>query len=605
MKDKKEAQPKEQAIASKIESQVAEDEAYEDLDKLRKEIQGKIDESKAYFEKNMHIGWDKANNLYRCIRARGQFQLEWQNNFASGKPFATVQQLYANLMSGLYPKDKLWSLRPAEVSQPNTNVADLWKKVMLIQAQDMHLRRNLGWSVLDAIICDYGILEYGWLFKKRVKKYLDYKSGKVTPVEDPERISRPYFESVSPFDFLSDLDAMSWETQEWAARRVRVTLGEMESDPTYNMNAEIERLKRNNKDATEYTAFDGWKYWTANTIIIILDGGHIIKKHWTLLKSNVIPCLPVTLFTEQRTPAGIGLLGVLRGSLEYIDKIMNSNADNMDLALQRIWTLKSSSDIPFSRLNIFPGKIFKVDSHDELAPVNMPGINLDSYKEMQIHEQFIKDISGNMEMYTGDTATQDKINAVQTTVKEREVIESNQEELLKPMLRAWIDMNQQFMDKKEVALVVGKQEASKYKVEDKGTDLNVALIVDVTGESSEVEKLIGIDNITRFTNLVSSIVQVPPNLQGPIFAELVELFGYKDKFKLETPNAQAKPISPDAISKIKQEAARLASAKGLTPEQYMGRLAEQYGMPGPKLMEKILNAGSIEEFLKAPQGGAV
>jgi hypothetical protein len=611
----KKAKP-ESEQGSDLSSEISLDDDFDSLDDLRTEIMGQIEEAKTWYEKQYHITWDEMNNLYRGIRERGKNQLEWQHNYSSGKPFGIVQQVYTHIMQGLYPKEKLWSITPRENDNENNQLAaKAWKEIMLVQSKGMHLRRNMGWSVLDAIIFDCGIMEYGWKFQTITKKYLDWKTGKVEVVGDVERISMPYFESVAPFDMIGDLDAQSWETQGWVGRRIAVSWGEIESDRAYNRKDEKARLQLEFKDKDKLTpgkVFEGWKYTKKDLVVIILDGGYIIKKHTTLLKSNEINYLPIILFPEQRTPIGIGLLSNIKDSLQYFEKVMNSNADNLDLAIQRLWVLKSNSDIPFNKLKVSLGKVWKVGPNDDLQALQMPGINADSYKEMQLHDSIVNTIAGNNEPFAGETATQDKLNAIQTTQKANESVMYNQEEFLIPGLTAWLNMNQQFMTVEECAKVVGKVRAGALRLEDKAVDLNIALDVELSGEASEYERLLEVDNMSQFTNLAVAIAQLPPQLQGPMYEILADLFGYKDKLTASaaqtapvagaTGNQGAGPdnITPEMISAIKAEAEAFAKAAGVTVDQYMNDLAAKMQLQPQDLIIAIVKAGSIQKLL---QGG--
>lgn len=599
----KSKQPQNQ-IAENIETKVAEDEDYSDIEKLRLEVKRRIDEAVAYFENNFHTRWDEMANLYRGLRARAAQMLEWQNNFVSSKPFGVSQQVYAACMQGLYPKEKLFSLTPREQTENAKIAASGWKQVMLVQSKKMHLRRNMGWTVTDGIICDYGISKYGWKFETKVKKYLDWKTGKVEAVEEPQKISTPFIKSISPFDFLSDLDAMSWEEQEWTAERIAVSMDEIESDPTYNMNDEIAAvkiwLKTKSQDEPVGRLLYGWEYHTCDTVLVILDEcDKIVKKHYTLLKSNEIPYIPFCLFPEQRTPGGMGLLNNIKGSLQYIDKLMNANADNMDLALRAPWTLKSNSNISFTKLDISLDKIFKVDANDELQRMQIPGPDLGAYREIQLHEKFIDGVSGGNQPYESDTATESKLNALQGTAKVRETIEYNQDEMLVPMLRAWLNMNQQFMEAKEVTATVGPTKAKQMKLESQGIDYNVDVEIELTGEASEVERLIEVDNLTQFTNLAQAIASLPPDIQPGLLSELVNLFGYKDKIKLG--GANVNEGDKQKLLAIKAEAEAMAKEQGVKPEDIMNGLATKMQMTPEQLMKAVIGAGSIKAFV----GGAV
>jgi hypothetical protein len=363
-----------------------------------------------------------------------------------------------------------------------------------------------------------------------------------------------------------------------------------------------------------------WEYHTKDSIMLIVAGKFMVKKHWTPFKENKLPYYIVTSFPETRTPYGLALVEMIYDSLEYINTVMNANADNMDLALQRMWLIKSYSDIPFNKLESGPGKVYKVSAFDDMTPVPTVPLNPESYREIGTHTQFANDVAGNPDTpQAASTATEAKLSALNFSSKIRESIKYNREEFLIPFLRSWINLNQQFLTKEDAVSLLGSKKAKELAIETKNVDWNVDLDVELTGEASDVDRLLELDKFSQFVNLIVAASKMPTGLsQSLVYKQILTLFNYPnewlnqqtDQIK-DTQEQQAQqptegqpaqptngPTQADAQA-IKSEIEAAAKSAGVPPQQFLANMAEKMQVDVASLLKSIMAAGSFDKFAES------
>jgi hypothetical protein len=292
---------------------------------------------------------------------------------------------------------------------------------------------------------------------------------------------------------------------------------------------------------------------------------------------------------------------------------MNSNADLTDLAVMPIWLLNSNTNIDYNKLELYPNKVFKVDNNDKLANLPMPGPRTEGYKEISEHERYIHGISGNLEQVEGaDTATEAKLSAIRAQGKTKEYVKFNREEFLIPFLTAWLNLNQQFLTKEDAIKLLGEKRANDLHLEDSDVDLNVDFEVELTGEASDIDRVLELDKITQFNNAMIAISQLPPEINKEVvIKKLVSLFGYEpNEWINKVPNVPQQPAVPGQeesgmdkaevekrVIKVKGEVEQVANEQGVAPEQYLTDMANKMQIDIKTLMALMVKEGGLQEFI--------
>lgn len=616
-----------------------------DIEEYLQMVLAKISDGRQYYEDVFHDSWEELASLYEGIRQRTEEMQDWQNNLAPNNGFGLIRQQLALYMNTLYPKRDNYGMKPRKYVEDKKKVkmsVDLHKEIMDIQSKMMHEYRNFTWLVLDSLIFSSGKCDIGWhIDYKDDRYYLETKTGKKEKVNF-QKISRPYIKVPNPFDIIVDPDCDAIEDDingaEWGAIRDSITVGELKESPRYNVGSEVKRFLVDNPKLKNWDRLERWDFRTRTERALVITGindsaipsncggGYLVSKHYTPYKDNKLHILSMVAYSKQRSVEGLSTMMMIRDSLKYITKIVNSNADAMDLALLGLWMLKSDSDIPFDRAKIFPSKVFKVNSFDELKKMDVTGVHPSAYQEIEVHEKMMQGVTGNLDAVNVQpetkTATEAKIEASRNSVKTKEDVKFNKEEFYVEYLRQRLDMNQQFLTKEDAIAMVGERRMKELGIEPDGVDWNIDLDIELTGELADIDRVNEADKINNFVALVQMVTQLPDAFDKvTMLKEMMNMFGYPEKWIMEQkpqetpkqlpagaeeqtqPNPADPAVKEQVVSGIEQEVQQMAQQAGQSPEQLIQGIATQLQAKPEQIFEQAVQAGGLGKFLQTISGG--
>ena len=591
----------------------------EDIASYKTQILNEIAEGYNFYDEYFHGKWDYYYNLYRGIRKKSDEMADWRSNLSPNPAFGLIQQQLALIMSGIYPSGDFFALRPKSKDEAGVSdkTAEALKQVMQKQSNDMHLYKAIYWGVLDSLIYSAGIIKFEWKIDYIQKSYLDIKTGKSVDI-DEQRLSRPTVRVVNPMDLVIDPEAETIHGDSRAARyiaeKVEVSIGDLKDNPAYNIDSEVNQLLMWAKECgfKDTDRVSGWEYNTPTEVAIFLggkfegkDSQFMVKRHKTIYKSNELPYYSLIAYPDQRSPFGLSTMEMIKDSIEYINAIVNNNADNLELALMNVWKMKTSSDIPYTKMNMFPGKVIKMDTFDELEQFEFKGISKDGYNEINMHEGFIDQVTGKLDLISegaDTTATQAKLDAARQSQKIKEYIRYNREECIVELLRAWVDMIQQFQTKEELIDYLGEAKAKEIELEDKNIDLDMEFDIELTGEATEIDRLNELDKFNMFMQLLDSLKVLPPEIDRlQVIKRLMSMNGIPEDWLVEVPQeAQEQPQGKP--NDIGTEIESLAAESGVSPEELIQGLADKLQQDPQKVIDGIANSGGVQAFIEQAQG---
>lgn len=576
-----------------------------------KKIMAQIGESKGILEDNFHPKWKLMDNLMKGIKSMGAYTEEWQSNMSSNLLFGIVTQEISLIMNAIYPKTDFYSFEPEEDTDGAMRSVEVHKKIMEIQAKDMHLYKSIYWSVMDSLVYSVGWLKLEWEFDEKEKQFLDFTSGKIVPVEEKEKIDRPCVRNVSPFNIFFDVNATSMEDCKWVAELKQITKADLQN-PVYNT-PDAKVLLKELYDKDDDYSFNIYVYYTPKSVTVLNENGLVIRNHHTIYKHNKIPFFPLVKFPLQRSLLGLSTCEMVHDSVNYYDQLLNAYADNMKLAIHKIWLLKSSSDIKQEDMRIHPGKVIGVRSFDELSALPNPA-PVSPYNEMENINSQINKVVGNLDQVddsSNRTATEARISAQRSATKQQSYILYNREEAIKPLLVMWFDLNQQFLDKEKVTALLGKKVSKDLKVENNDVDLSVNAKVIITGESGLVDKTQQLENLQTFMELVMGVAQMPEGIDKQKLLKYVlsntdmpeDIYAEATEIPQEAPQGKAPQVSaPVNKDKLMNEIDTAAKSIGTNPEGLIQSLSKQLGMPPETIIQQIESMGSLNAFLQSVRG---
>src|SRR5690606_4945367 len=81
---------------------------------------------------------------------------------------------------------------------------------------------------------------------------------------------------------------------------------------------------------------------------------------------------------------GIGEIEPIEHLQHELNTIRNMRMDNINLIINRMWTVKNSADISPEELISRPGGVIHVQNHDDIQPIKLDNVAAESYKEDEL-----------------------------------------------------------------------------------------------------------------------------------------------------------------------------------------------------------------------------
>jgi len=578
-----------------------------------KEILQKAQECTAHYEQTYKNKWEFLDNVYRGIRKRGEYQDEWQSNLVMMHAFGIINQEQPMIMAGLYPQDDFFLLEPTMLERGDVNLqasAVAMQTIMERQSDEMHLYRSFYWAVLDSLVFSLGVLKLTWKYDSAEKEYVDFSDGEVKTLKEYKKISRPDLKSVSPHNFFWDSEATCKEDMRFAGEFAQVQVDEILHGKGYN-GPDMAKFKayvaEKELKGTDYV--NTIEYWTPKSVAVIVEEKFLVKDHATPYKHNHLPYHILVKFPDQRKPVGISTLETITDNIEYMNMLVNNHADNLKLMMNKMFTLESSSDIDIDEMRAAPGRVVRVRSAGEFKEIPMTPLPVNVEQELATQDSFINRTIGNLDYIQAEkpgpiTATESKIIDNRSVLKQKSYVVFNREEFLKPFLRDWIELNQQFLTAKDAVELLGEKKAQDLMLESAEVDLNTRLDIKVSGDPGMVDRAQALADMGEIVQVLQALTEVPPGV-----LDLRKVVGWILSKYASVP--QDVILGPDEVAAeqeaqeesgsdaIADEISAAASELGVTPDVLITQLAERLKITPEEVSQGIYDAGSFNAYLQA------
>lgn len=255
------------------------------------------------------------------------------------------------------------------------------------------------------------------------------------------------------------------------------------------------------------------------------------------IKSQLIP-VPKELY-------GIGIPGSIHSIQKRINELINQRNDNINLIMNRMWLVSTTSDVDLKRLESVPGRFILTSDMEGVKALETPDVTQSSYAEMGSLLSQVEQATGFTRFAGGLEQGKSTPRAARTVLAFQQAslekfgltVRFLEKNLVVKMLEMFISHNQQFLDDFEWIRVTGNSEPKFLNV-----DPNIfrgEYQVRSLGASEILNKEQKLQGLMTFYPLA---LQDPTIDAGPIAEKIWRTMGNREELpRVELPSEVAAP----------------------------------------------------------------
>lgn len=506
----------------------------------------------------------------RTLEVVGNVGNDWRHKINTGKGYEIVETIHGYFMSAIFPNSQWFTIESQEPM--HQDMARLLRKYFAQQLDNWNFRSHMESFLRQLIITGTSCLFMPWRDGKIKYEVLDNFDIFVDP-EEPTCTDSPLIRRMlrTRVEILKDIRAGIYEDiaeydlvniggrhvmYEHDADRVRQFQG-LNTDIDYSLSDKLEVI--------EYwgdIVLEGIAYHDYYAVVV---GDHLVRFEKNPYKAG----RPFTLCTYTpivRQPYGMGALQSSMGVLHELNLITNQRLDNVEIAVNTMFTKKASSILRTEDVWVEPGRVFEVTEHDDLQPVAVAkdGITV-SYQEAGLLESTAEKNTGTGPLVStgqprgGERVTAAEVSMVREAGSNR--LSNNHKHIentgIIPILKTTLANCRQFETKDEIVRIagVGAGEFNYYQVG--ALEIrNQKFVMKPRGADYIIEQRDYIQKRTAFIQLVVATPQFEGKIDfDKILLDLLHNWGFEEPEAYLTPqqseqqqaNLQPEPGSVQAM----------------------------------------------------------
>lgn len=481
----------------------------------------------------------------------GDVNDDWRHRINVGKAFEIIETVNGYLQGAFFPNNDWFDLIPHEPGlQDEVMVV---KKYMQAKLKDSQFRSFWEMYTRQLLITGFSVLALPWTRsmkevrkRKKTKQYVTNELNELvetTAYVPTKELKAVYnnlkFEVLDNFDVYIDPLATNPNDAN-IFRIIRKTKGEVMRNITSGMyplldpvhvaktkgisTAESNKRQMSNWAGIDYDPSDlvelheFWGNLEVNgkeyvDIVATMVNGHLARLEenpfWCGKPFIVGTCIPLP-----NKPYGLGVLEPVLGMLHQLNIVTNQRLDNLEIAIDSMWTVVNDGVTDVDDVYTRPGKVIEVGAHDSVRPVQKDTTFTVSYTEAQTLEQNIDQAVGTgayigtQQGRSGERVTATEIQAVRDAGGNRlSSIHGHMEQtqLLQVLLKMYTSM-QQFIEADDMVRVPGKEPRSYEYVLVGQEELQHEYDIEPVGAAHVADKE---RDLQRMLDYISLVAQFP------------------------------------------------------------------------------------------------
>ena len=287
------------------------------------------------------------------------------------------------------------------------------------------------------------------------------------------------------------------------------------------------------------------EYWTDDRVIVVANRSQIIRNeenpYWHCKK----PFIRIVDHPVPHELYGIGEIEPIEYLQYELNDTRNQRMDNVNLIINRMWKVLSSSELNPEHLISRPGGVIQVNDMNEIEPLPVEDVTASAYAE---EAEIKRDIDRTMGVYEyargettdrRETATTASILSNAANERFKMKVQLMEDMGLRRLGLMLIQLNQQYIDHERVIRIVGDDGVHFQKLSPE----DIAGEFDVMPIGSTVEPIVNKDiRLSQLLNLYSNIKDSPYIDQAAFLKRILEVADIKDTERIIIQQQQQAPV---------------------------------------------------------------
>lgn len=544
----------------------------------------------------------ESNLRNSVIKRVGNVETEWRHHLTGAKAYESVETIVGYLMAATFPNRDWFDVEPLSPhTDDNMQLARLIKRHVINKLDESGFKSQWAVFVRQLVVTGTSVLALPWRTDTEVR----YEHAKLDPMDEYEEATyaqheyvyntydAPGIEVLDVFDCYVDPESTDPNKGAFIRKLTRtksevltlvktgvydVDLIDVVNHHSDNYGSDVSSSRGNLLQTFEGVQTNGWsptdlveliEYWgdIYNNDTGECDYNMIV----TLMGDKVISCEPSPFWCGKpfiigtysmtgHSPYGFGGIQPVLGLLHQLDSVTNQRLDNLELAINNMWTLKSDGLLQPDEVYTEPGRVFQVSDHNDLQPLASQNQSWAvTYQEAGLLESTIDKsfgtgnyISSNQQR-SGERVTATEVAAVRDAGGNRlsTVHKHIEETALIPFLAKLFAMVHQFTVEPVTVRVAGDG-ADEYNYwELEPTDFNMPVKLRPIGSDNVIERKAYVQARLEFVQAVSGLPEVAQKLNMDMFlTDLLNHWGFNEpeRYLKKEPQQTQEQVLPTATS---------------------------------------------------------
>lgn len=479
---------------------------------------------------------EKWLRFYRFYRNYKEKRTDYKSNLFIPYTFSVIETVLPRIISTLFATRPYIGYLPT--SSDSVDRAHNMESLV-----DYQLVQKIGFITVasewikEALIYGTGILKVGWQFeeseviKPEPIKFLGISLGSRPTLTTDITKDEPLVESIDIFDFYASPGATDIDSADYVIHKVvrsKAYLKKMEEQGIYSNIDDIEdesaetgidtRMGEIGESSGDKKGVTLYEYWTDDRVITVANKSVVIRNienpYWYRRK----PFIRIVDTIDPHNFYGIGEIEPIEDLQASLNTIRNMRMDNINLIINRMFTILRHANIDEEQLIARPGGFIEVDDHDDIQPLKLDNVTSASYNEDELIRNDM-DITSGVNDYVRGTNPDRRETATTSSVlsqasNERIRLKSTiMEDMGLRRLGLWLAaLNMQFIDRPYTVRLLG----------DGGVDFTELTNDDINGDFDVMPLGSSVDPVVNKAARLNSLIQLYQVFKDNQFVNQVE-----------------------------------------------------------------------------------
>mgnify|MGYP000682586868 CR=1 FL=1 len=466
-------------------------------------------EAEAYKQKQQEK-WDKYYKYYRQYRDPQTYP--WFSNLFVPSAFTVIETLLPRIILPILSNRVFFRILPRE--SKDAEYAKLTEELLAYQFEQINFYDKFYQWIKNFLLYGIGIIKVFWRIDIQkemtvtVPQIVDgMKIGRQQIKKPVVLFDGPDIDIVDPYDFYIDPRASSIENARWCLHRFWRDydyLVEKQEQGIYK-NVELVKPGIEVKDIqkavrsqitgapaafleSDKYKIEIWEYWENNRLVVIANRRVILRDEENPFWHKQKPFIAIRNLQMPHEFYGISEIEPIESLIHERNAIRNQRLDNIKAIVNKTLIVDRNADIDLDRLeeNNRPGGIILTNDVNAIRPLVTGDVLPSAYQEDFMILRDIQDATALAEYTIGTTPrrTETATAVIQLQQAAMSRISLKVQNVLQngilPLVKMFIQLNQQFMDKPKVVRIIGEKDYEYKEIAPEDIPLNYDVVPVVT-----------------------------------------------------------------------------------------------------------------------------